>query len=219
MASHGCLDGRQLPEGIRRGSGVYPSEAKSVRSMPGQEPRRRCHGRETALALAWRFPGKILLRTRDNLSDPRSRSIGAGLRFSLRAASAARRPAIFVAVGVMSTLIDIAAYTGLTRLLDVAPLMANALAYILGAANGYLMNGLFTFRRSGRPPFSIRSLAAHSATYGTSLVASTVSMALLLYVVPDLAAKLLTVFVTFLINYWLSRNFVFKERDRSSAED
>jgi len=119
----------------------------------------------------------------------------------------------------MSTLIDIAAYTGMTRLLDVPPLIANALAYILGAANGYVMNGLFTFRRSDQPPFSIRSLAAHSATYGISLAASTLSMALLLYVMPDLAAKLLTVFVTFLINYWLSRDFVFKERDKRPAAE
>ncbi len=119
----------------------------------------------------------------------------------------------------MSTLIDIAAYSGMTRLLDFSPLPANAISYILGAANGYLMNGLFTFRHSGQPPFSVRTLLAHWATYGVSLAASTLSMALLLYVIPDLAAKLLTVFVTFLINYWLSRDFVFRAREKSSVAD
>jgi putative flippase GtrA len=136
------------------------------------------------------------------------RMSGAVRRLARRAAGL-RAPALFAAVGLMSTAIDIATYVGLTRLLGVAPLLANAIAYVLGSANGYVVNGRYTFRQSGRALFSIRKVAAYSVTYGISLTASTVVMAILMKYIYDLEAKLITVFISFVINYWLTRNFVF----------
>jgi putative flippase GtrA len=134
----------------------------------------------------------------------------AAFRHLARAAANLRRPALFAAVGLMSTAIDFTAYVAMTRLLGMAPLLANAFAYVLGSANGYVMNGLLTFDQAGRSLFSRRRIAAYAATYGLSLLAATATMAFLLRYMPDLAAKLITTLVTFLINYLLSRKFVFR---------
>lgn len=127
-----------------------------------------------------------------------------------RSGAALPRPVLFAAVGLVNTAVDLAAYWALTRPLDLEPLLANALAYGLGALHGYIANGKLTFRSMGVKLLALKPFAAFAATSAISLTASTATMAVLLELVPDLLAKLITVGVTFVINYALGRSLVYR---------
>lgn len=131
-------------------------------------------------------------------------------RFITSSAVRLRRPALFAAVGLLSTVIDIVAYVCMTRLLGIHPLLANAFAYAIGSANGYVVNGLFTFRQAHNSLYSIGKIAAYSAVYGMSLAIGTATMALMLRYMPDIVAKLINIPISFAINYLLTRKFVFR---------
>jgi putative flippase GtrA len=56
----------------------------------------------------------------------------------------------FLVVGLANTAISFGAYAALTAAAAPAPLAAAA-AFLAGAANGYVLNGRWTFRASGAP--------------------------------------------------------------------
>jgi len=66
----------------------------------------------------------------------------------------------FSVVGLGATLIHIVVALGLQRLLDLAPLLANFLAYASAVSLSYMGNALWTFKGQGRgTPTALRFLA------------------------------------------------------------
>src|SRR4051812_46361240 len=129
------------------------------------------------------------------------------------------RPLLFALVGLINTAIDLATYLGVTRLAHMDPLMANVLGYSLGSLHGYIVNGNLTFRDSRTQLLALSSQLRFATTATSSVLVSTASMFALLHFLPDLAAKVITVGVTFTVNYSLSRRFVYKPAARPNAKN
>ena len=58
-----------------------------------------------------------------------------------------REPALFYGIGALNTVIDVGLFLFLSGTLHLAYLLAQAVSYTAGAANSYLLNRAFTFRR------------------------------------------------------------------------
>ena len=122
------------------------------------------------------------------------------------------QPVLFVIVGLANTAIDLCLYILLTRILSFSPVLAHVIGYGTGMLNGYVMNGLLTFRGSGVRLLAIASQIRFALSAILSLAASTIGMAIAVRLLPDLEAKVLCTVFTTVLNYGLSRYFVYHQR-------
>lgn len=122
-----------------------------------------------------------------------------------------RRPLFFAAVGVVNTAVDFGVFLALTRLLGADPVAAGALGFLAGSAHSYVANGLLTFGdRNARLLSAPRILRFAFVTAGC-LAVSVFVMAAALPLLPDVAAKAVSVLATFGAGYWLNHRLVYIE--------
>jgi putative flippase GtrA len=125
-----------------------------------------------------------------------------------------RRAAIFIAIGVINTAIDISAFACLYRLLGLDIIASNVLAFLIAVTNSYVLNFLITFadRSSGRgalgrfPRFLLVAVIALSV--------STVIVSLLSVFIHPLLAKLVATAASTTVNYLGCCRFVFSSSGR-----
>jgi len=118
-----------------------------------------------------------------------------------------RRIVRFGAVGVLNTLLTLASFVALTHAGAPAPL-ASALAFALGAANGYVLNRRWTFRSERRGARTALSYTAVQAL-GAGMSAVGVALAHTDLDLRRLAAETVVLPVVTLTTYTLSRRVVF----------
>lgn len=118
----------------------------------------------------------------------------------------------FAVVGALNTGIDIGIFTLAFYGLGWPLLAANAAGFAIGVANSYILNKIWTFadRSTGREAW-MRALA-FLATSLIGLALGSLSIWLLAKFMPAILAKIATVGVTFVWNYWASGRFVFRRR-------
>lgn len=124
------------------------------------------------------------------------------------------RPARFALVAAISTSIDIGLLCLLT-LAGVPVLLANVASYASAAACNYRLNARFTFpeaRKAPSPEGSLRRVAAFALVKACTLGLSTISLAAALQLLPLLAAKAVSIAVTFGVSFLLSSRLVFVTR-------
>jgi putative flippase GtrA len=118
-----------------------------------------------------------------------------------------RRLARFCAVGVLNTLLTLAAFAALVRLGSPAP-AASALAFATGAVNGYLLNSRWTFRGSSSGPSTLVRYVAVQV-FGAALSAAGVAMVSSDLTLRHLAAEVIVIPFVTVTTYSLSRRIVF----------
>ncbi|BCP53933.1 putative membrane protein YngA [Kaistia sp. 32K] len=111
----------------------------------------------------------------------------------------------FAAVGVVTTLLDIAVFTGLTAA-GAPPAPANLVSYSCGIVVSYTLNRSWTFE-VGHSPMQALKFGASTLT---GLLISTVLVAALATLMPAPFAKVLSVPVVFCWNYFTARLWVFR---------
>jgi putative flippase GtrA len=120
-----------------------------------------------------------------------------------------RRAALFIGVGAINTVLDIAAFACFYQLLGIAIIPANIMAFLIAVTNSYALNFLITFadRRSGPPTFAgfVRFLLVALMALG----ASTTVVYFVAMVVHPLLAKLVATAASTLVNYVGCHRFVF----------
>ena len=116
-------------------------------------------------------------------------------------------PATFALVGVSSTAIDIAIFWALVELVQVPPLLANAISYSTGAINSFLH---VTFRDRAARRGSGEQLALFIVVRLVCLAIASLVLAVALHFMPSLPAKLVSIVVTFVVAYALSSWLVFR---------
>jgi putative flippase GtrA len=114
----------------------------------------------------------------------------------------------FGTVSVVAALVDVAIFSGLLALLPLPPTVINLFSFGCGVVTGFVLNRYWVFRRAGGAPSA--QLAKFVAVNAASLVISTVAVGLMALVMPALAAKLLSLPITFCWNFAMSRSWVFK---------
>lgn len=120
-----------------------------------------------------------------------------------------RRPLLFAAVGVANTAVDFGVFLALTRMVGIEPVVASALGFLTGSAHSYVANGLLTFGDRGARLASTARVLRFAVVTALCLGVSVAAIAAALPLLPDIAAKGVSIFATFAAGYLLNGRFVY----------
>jgi putative flippase GtrA len=118
----------------------------------------------------------------------------------------------FAMVGVVNTLIDFGVFWTANNILHWPLVPSNVTAWLVAVSFSYGMNTFITFGPESGRVLRWRDYATFIASGVAGMVASTATLVALSYVMPVLAAKLLSILVSFVVNFSLSHFVVFKKR-------
>ena len=118
----------------------------------------------------------------------------------------------FAFVGVINTVIDFSVFWTAATYLQWPLVPANVLAWLVAVSFSYAMNSFTTFGPESGGVLRWRDYGTFIASGVAGMVASTTTLFLLSYVLPVLAAKLISILVSFVVNFSLSHFVVFKTR-------
>ena len=118
----------------------------------------------------------------------------------------------FAFVGVINTVIDFSVFWTAATYLQWPLVPANVLAWLVAVSFSYAMNSFTTFGPESGGVLRWRDYGTFIASGVAGMVASTTTLLLLSYVLPVLAAKLISILVSFVVNFSLSHFVVFKAR-------
>ena len=124
----------------------------------------------------------------------------------------ALKAASFAMVGVVNTAIDFSVFWTTVHFLGWPLVPANVLAWLVAVSFSYAMNSFITFGPESGRVLRWRDYATFLASGVAGMVASTSTLFALSFVLPVLAAKLLSIAVSFVVNFSLSHFVVFKAR-------
>ena len=118
----------------------------------------------------------------------------------------------FAFVGVINTVIDFSVFWTAATYLHWPLVPANVLAWLVAVSFSYAMNSFTTFGPESGGVLRWRDYGTFIASGVAGMIASTTTLFLLSYVLPVLGAKLLSILVSFVVNFSLSHFVVFKAR-------
>ena len=124
----------------------------------------------------------------------------------------ALKAASFAMVGVVNTAIDFSVFWTTVHFLGWPLVPANVLAWLVAVSFSYAMNSFITFGPESGRVLRWRDYATFLASGVAGMVASTATLFALSYVMPLLAAKLISIAISFVVNFSLSHFVVFKAR-------
>jgi putative flippase GtrA len=128
--------------------------------------------------------------------------------FVLKAAS-------FAVVGVVNTCIDFSVFWTEVEHLDVPLVPANVVSWLVAVSFSYAMNSFFTFGPESGRTLRWRDYLTFVVSGLAGMVSSTAVLVALAYMLPLAVAKLLSILVSFVVNFSLSHFVVFRPRGRS----
>src|SRR5665647_511647 len=121
----------------------------------------------------------------------------------------------FAMVGVVNTGIDFSVFWTAVTYLQWPLVPANVLAWLVAVSFSYAMNSFITFGPESGRVLRWRDYATFLASGVAGMVASTATLFALSYVMPVLFAKLVSILVSFVVNFSLSHFVVFREKKPS----
>jgi putative flippase GtrA len=124
------------------------------------------------------------------------------------------KAALFAAIGVINTLVDLVVFLVAYNLFAIPLVPANVLAWLVAVSGSYVMNSFITFAAESGRQLRLRDYATFIASGIAGLVANTTVLVVAAYWMPVLAAKLTAIVASFLVNFSLSHFVVFPRRDR-----
>lgn len=118
----------------------------------------------------------------------------------------------FAFVGVINTVIDFSVFWTAATYLQWPLVPSNVMAWIVAVSFSYAMNSFTTFGPESGGVLRWRDYGTFIASGVAGMVASTATLFFLSYVLPVLWAKVLSILVSFVVNFSLSHFVVFKTR-------
>jgi putative flippase GtrA len=118
----------------------------------------------------------------------------------------------FALVGVVNTAIDFSVFWTTVHFLGWPLVPANVLAWLVAVSFSYAMNSFITFGPESGRVLRWRDYATFLASGVAGMVASTATLFALSYVMPVLVAKLISIAISFVVNFSLSHFVVFRAR-------
>ena len=122
------------------------------------------------------------------------------------------KAASFAMVGVVNTAIDFSVFWTTVHFLGWPLVPANVLAWLVAVSFSYVMNSYITFGPESGRVLRWRDYATFLASGVAGMVASTATLFALSYVMPVLVAKLISIAISFVVNFSLSHFVVFRAR-------
>ena len=117
----------------------------------------------------------------------------------------------FGSVGAITTSLDFAVFTGLTKIAALAPIPANVLSYSCGILLSFLLNQRWTFRAHAYKKGNALQGAQFVIANLIGLTLSSAIVGVFVIILPDLFAKLLSIPLVFVWNYMAARFWVFRQ--------
>ena len=124
------------------------------------------------------------------------------------------KAASFALVGVVNTFIDLGIFLAAYNLLQLPLIPANVLAWLVAVSGSYVMNSFITFAAESGRQLRWRAYGAFVVSGVAGVITNTAILVVASYWLPVLAAKLLAIAVSFVVNFSLSHFVVFRTRDR-----
>jgi len=129
----------------------------------------------------------------------------------------ALKAASFAGVGVVNTGIDFSVFWTTARYLGWPLVPANVLAWLVAVSFSYAMNSFITFGPESGRVLRWRDYITFGASGVAGMIASTTVLYVLSYGLPLIVAKLVSILVSFAVNFSLSHFVVFRVRRPSDA--
>ena len=122
----------------------------------------------------------------------------------------------FAFVGIINTLIDFSVFWTAANFLHWPLVPSNVVAWLTAVSFSYGMNTFTTFGPESGRTLRWRDYATFAASGVAGMIGSTATLVILFDVLglPLLLAKLLSILVSFVINFSLSHFVVFRARDK-----
>jgi putative flippase GtrA len=136
------------------------------------------------------------------------------LRVAWHERAVALKAISFALVGVINTLIDFSVFWTAANFLHWPLVPANVVAWLTAVSFSYGMNTFTTFGPESGRTLRWRDYATFAASGVAGMIGSTAMLVALSFVMPVLIAKLLSILVSFVINFSLSHFVVFRARDK-----
>ena len=124
----------------------------------------------------------------------------------------ALKAASFALVGVVNTAVDFSVFWTTATYLHWPLVPANVLAWLVAVTFSYVMNSFITFGPESGRVLRWRDYAAFVGSGIAGMVSSTATLFALSYFVAVLPAKLVSILVSFAVNFSLSHFVVFRVR-------
>jgi len=124
----------------------------------------------------------------------------------------ALKAASFAMVGIVNTAIDFSIFWTTATYLHWPLIPANVLAWFVAVTCSYVMNSFITFGPESGRILRWRDYATFAASGVAGMVSSTAMLFALSYVVHLLVAKVLSIAISFAVNFSLSHFVVFRAR-------
>ena len=118
----------------------------------------------------------------------------------------------FALVGAVNTLVDLGVFSIAWIVLGLTPLVANSLSWFVAVSGSYLMNCLITFAAESRRRIGLSTYFAFVASGLAGLGLGTLILLIAAIVVPILAAKMISIAASFVLNFSVSHFLIFKPR-------
>jgi putative flippase GtrA len=122
----------------------------------------------------------------------------------------------FAFVGIINTVIDFSVFWTAATYLQWPLVPSNVLAWIVAVSFSYAMNSFTTFGPESGRVLRWRDFGAFFLSGVAGMVASTTILFLLSYLVPVLLAKVISILVSFVVNFSMSHFVVFRARKPDS---
>jgi putative flippase GtrA len=129
-----------------------------------------------------------------------------------------RKAASFGLVGIVNTFVDLGVFLFARNGLAWALVPSNVAAWLVAVSLSYVMNSFTTFAAESGRKLRLKDYLSFVASGVVGVVANTTTLVLLSYVVPEIAAKLAAIAVSFLVNFSLSHFVVFRRRSEPAGE-
>lgn len=153
------------------------------------------------------------------MTPPPRPSIRERLSLAWHERALALKAASFAFVGVLNTLIDFSVFWAGVTLGHLPLVPANVLSWTVAVTFSYAVNSLTTFGPESGRVLRWRDYLTFAASGVAGMVASTATLVALSYVMPLVAAKVVSIAVSFVANFSLSHFVVFRaRRPRETAE-
>jgi len=123
----------------------------------------------------------------------------------------------FAMVGVINTLVDLAIFLVAYNVLDIPLVPANVLAWLIAVSGSYVMNCFITFAAESGRTLRLRDYGTFVASGIAGVITNTTVLVVASYWMPVLAAKLVAIAASFLVNFSLSHFVVLRRRDRQAG--
>lgn len=124
----------------------------------------------------------------------------------------------FAVIGVVNSLVDLSVFLLAYGLLAIPLVPANVLAWFVAVSGSYAMNSFITFSAESGGRLRWRDYGTFVASGIAGVIANTATLVFASYFMPVIAAKLIAIFVSFVVNFSLSHFVVFRPRKRSARD-